>query len=119
MATRKRQSKPASAVRPAAIGYADVTHHDFGPYVEWMRDRSNSPADLKKVLAKFELLKVNGIQWGHPHVHHIDGTLWELKIRGDNTHRVYFRHEPPHARCVWYGSKNSQKSDIQRAKGIN
>lgn len=118
MAAKKRQLKPRPSVPPAAVGYADVKHHDLSMFVEWMRDRSNSSADLKKVLAKLEMLKANGIQWARPHVNHIDGTLWELKVRGDDTHRVYFRHEPPHARCVLYGTKNGQKADIERAKGI-
>ena len=116
---RKRTSKRApEPTEPPAIGYHDVTHADLGRFVTWMRDRAISADDVRKVLAKLELLKQHGIQWGRPHVRHIEGSLWELKIRGENTHRVYFRHEPPHARCVWYGTKSGQDEDIERAKGI-
>lgn len=119
-ASKKRKSRPSESAKVAPVGYASIDHDDVGRFVDWIRDRANSSSDMKKVLAKLELLKRNGIQWGQPHVRHIDGSLWELKIRGEgNTYRVYFRHEPPRARCVWYGTKNAQKADIESAQGID
>jgi putative component of toxin-antitoxin plasmid stabilization module len=116
VAPKKRASGREKNAVP--IGYERIDHHDLDMFVDWMRDRAKDRDDVKKVLAKLELLRINGIQWGRPHVRHISGTLWELKVRGKDTHRVYFRHETPAARCVWYGTNNGQEADIKNAQGI-
>lgn len=97
------------------IGYQRIEHADVREFVAWMRDRKLSDAQVAKVLSKLELLRVRGIQWGRPHVRHLDGTLWELKV---DALRVYFRHDPPVARCVCYGAKSTQDRDIKRAQAV-
>ena len=90
----------------------------MGEFVAWMRDRKLHKDDLTKVLAKLELLRVNGTGWGRPHVRHIAGELWELKVNGEHdAYRVYFVIQDGVVVCLAYGRKSTQDRDIIRAQG--
>ena len=84
-----------------------------------MRERKLHPDDLTKVLAKLELLRVLGTGWGRPHVRHLDGELWERKVKGGHdAYRVYFVVRDGAVRCYEYGTKSTQDADIRRAQGL-
>ena len=99
------------------MGMADIeniTIEDPERFEKWLC--SNEVRQHRaRIVAKMLLLPQHGLTWGAAHVRHIDGNLHELKPMH---YRLYFRYERPNARFVWYGTKATQESDIQKAKDI-
>ena len=51
---------------------------------------SLSPREAERVIRKLDLLEALGTALDPPHVDHVDGRIWELRITGSIQHRVFY-----------------------------
>ena len=74
-----------------------------------------------KAIKEIKALRIYGNQWKYPHVSHIDGKLWELRIKSasDISRIFYFFHVDNNIVLLHGFVKKTQKTpqrEIERAK---
>jgi len=88
----------------------EVKHHP--DFVKWVRRLGDQ--DRAQISRKLRMLQDHGIAIGMPLVRRLYADLWELRV---GKHRLYFGVEDDTAVFHVYGDKDSQRRDIEQARG--
>lgn len=94
----------------------EIIFHDEGEFDRWFGRLG--PTDKVRVLQAIDKLQVSATPIGMPHGRRLSRNIWELRPQsGRSSLRIYYGVSGGMAHLLAFGTKDTQRRDIDRARG--